>query len=51
MERDNLENIDVDTTIITKWILKVIVWEDMPAAYRQFKIGYRGCEHGNRTGL
>lgn len=34
MERDNLENINVDTTIISKWILKEIVWEDKPAAFR-----------------
>ena len=34
MERENLENIDVDTTIMSKWILKVIVREDKPAAFR-----------------
>lgn len=34
MERENLENIDVDTTIMSKWILKVIVREDKPAEFR-----------------
>jgi len=35
MERDNLENLHVGTTLITtKCIVKVIVWEDMTAAFR-----------------
>jgi hypothetical protein len=48
MERDNLENTDVDTTIISKCVLKVIVWEDKPAACLYFTAGnsVRFCEHG-----